>query len=191
MRIFSLHQKKFSEYVIVNPIIRSFQHGEHQAGSNDTMQHTMTLEYETVLYYYGTTSKNTVPGFLELHYDLHPSPLTPAGGGTASILGQGGLLQTADEITHDLANGDYGSALFKGMQGLRNASSMDLKSAAIGAGIGATAELALPALSRYFSKFPDAVDPATGSLRPATLRSGRCSRPSNCTWTPGRSPCSR
>ena len=57
VRIFSLHQKKFSEYVIVNPIIRSFQHGEHQAGSNDTMQHTMTLEYETVLYYYGTTSK--------------------------------------------------------------------------------------------------------------------------------------
>ena len=39
-----------------------------------------------------------------------------------------------------------------------------LKDAAIGAGIGATAELALPALTKYFSKFPDAIDPATGAL---------------------------
>ena len=132
IRLYSLHQKRFSEYVIVNPIIKSFQHGEHQAGANETMQNTMTIEYETVLYYYGTVSENTVPGFLDLHYDKHPSPLTAAGGGTASILGQGGLVQTADEVIHDLANGNYGSALFKASMGLKNASSMDLKKAAIG-----------------------------------------------------------
>lgn len=40
-----------------------------------------------------------------------------------------------------------------------------LKSAAIGAGLGAGAELAIPALSRYFSKFPDAID-AAGNLKP-------------------------
>lgn len=41
-----------------------------------------------------------------------------------------------------------------------------LKDAALGAGIGATAELALPALTKYFSKFPDAVDPVTKELTP-------------------------
>jgi len=132
IRIYSLHQKRFSEYVLINPKIKSFRHGDHQAGSNDTMQHEMAVEYESVLYYYGSVSANTTKGFVNLHYDKHPSPLTPAGGGTASIFGQGGLLQTADEVIGDLANGNYGSAIFKGIQGMQNAKSMDLKKAAIG-----------------------------------------------------------
>jgi hypothetical protein len=41
-----------------------------------------------------------------------------------------------------------------------------LKDAAIGAGIGAGAQAALPALGRYFSKFSDPVDAATGKLKP-------------------------
>ena len=130
--IYSLHQKQFSAYILMNPIIKSFQHGEHQAGSNEVMQNSMTIEYESVLYTYGKITKNTVPGFLDLWYDMHPSPLTPAGGGTASILGQGGLAETADEAMNDLAEGNYGAALFKGVQGLKNASSMDLKKAATG-----------------------------------------------------------
>jgi hypothetical protein len=132
IRIYSLHQKRFSEYVLINPKIRSFRHGDHQAGSNDTMQHEMTVEYEAVLYYYGSVSANTTKGFVDLHYDKHPSPLTPAGGGTSSIFGQGGLLQTADEVIGDLANGNYGSAIFKGIQGMQNAKNMNLKKAAIG-----------------------------------------------------------
>jgi hypothetical protein len=132
IRIYSLHQKRFSEYVLINPKIRSFRHGDHQAGSNDTMQHEMTVEYEAVLYYYGSVSANTTKGFVDLHYDKHPSPLTPAGGGTRSIFGQGGLLQTADEVIGDLANGNYGSAIFKGIQGMQNAKNMNLKKAAIG-----------------------------------------------------------
>lgn len=132
VRIYSLHQKRFSEYVLINPKIRSFRHGDHQAGSNETMQHDMTIEYESVLYYYGSVSANTTKGFVDLHYDKHPSPLTPAGGGTASIFGQGGLLQTADEVIGDLASGNYGAAIFKGIQGMQNAKNMDLKKAAIG-----------------------------------------------------------
>lgn len=40
-----------------------------------------------------------------------------------------------------------------------------LKDAAIGAGIGAGAQAAIPALSKYFSKFPDPLD-AAGNLKP-------------------------
>jgi hypothetical protein len=132
IRIYSLHQKKFSEYVLLNPIIKSFRHGEHAAGQNEIIGHEMTIEYESVLYFYGTTSSNTVKGFADLHYDKMPSPLTPAGGGTKSILGPGGLLDMGDDVIHDIKDGNYGSALFKGLKGLKNASSMDLKKAAIG-----------------------------------------------------------
>lgn len=132
IRIYSLHQKKFSEYVLLNPIIKGFKHGEHAAGAGETVGHDMTIEYESILYFYGTTSSNTVKGFADLHYDKMPSPLTPAGGGTKSILGPGGLLDTGDDVIHDIKDGNYGSALFKGIKGLKNASSMDLKKAAIG-----------------------------------------------------------
>lgn len=132
IRIYSLHQKRFSEYVLLNPIIKSFRHGDHQQGQNEAMQHEMTIEYESVLYYYGTTSAQTVSGFADLHYDKMPSPLTPAGGGTKSILGPGGLLDMGDDVIHDIKDGNYGSALFKGLKGLKSASSMDLKKAAIG-----------------------------------------------------------
>lgn len=75
VRIFSLHQKNFSEYVLVNPIIKSFKHGDHRyEDGNGLMSHDMTIEYETVLYYSGKISEDTVKGFGSIHYDLTPSP---------------------------------------------------------------------------------------------------------------------
>lgn len=130
IRIYSLHQKKFSEYVLINPIIKSFRHGEHVSGPGETMQHEMTISYESVLYCYGTVNSNTVKGFAQLHYDTSPSPLTPAGGGTRSILGAGGLLETGNDIIENLAEGNYGAAAFLAARGINNLSHMDLKSAA-------------------------------------------------------------
>jgi len=80
IRIYSLHQKKFSEYILVNPIIKSFKHGTHTQGESDTMKHDMTVEYETVIYNGGTTSSGEIFGFAELHYDSSKSPITPVGG---------------------------------------------------------------------------------------------------------------
>jgi hypothetical protein len=131
-----LHQKRFSEYVLINPIIKSFAHGQHQSGESSLMQHDMTIEYESVLYFYGSVSSNTVKGFANLHYDKTPSPLTVAGGGTRSILGPGGLLETTDDVIRDVYNGDYGSAIFKAGRGIQNAKNMDLKKAAIGELLG-------------------------------------------------------
>ena len=74
IRIYSLHDKNFSEYTLVNPIIKSFQHGEHNAASGgEVMQHTMNVEYETVFYKSGSLS-NLIYGFAELHYDDEDSP---------------------------------------------------------------------------------------------------------------------
>lgn len=132
IRIYSLSKQHFSEYVLINPVIKSFNHGEHQAGGNDTMTHTMTVEFETVLYYYGRVGPNITKGFADLHYDLSPSPLSVAGGGSRSIFGRGGVLETADDILYDLARGNYGSAIFKAGRLLQNVRRMDLKRAAIG-----------------------------------------------------------
>ena len=115
IRIYSLFNKKFSEYVLLNPIIKEFSHGEHNASeSAGTMQHSMTVEYETVLYAYGKITPSTVKGFANKHYDHRPTPLSTAGGGTQSILGPGGLVESAGEIMHDLETGNIAGALFKG-----------------------------------------------------------------------------
>jgi hypothetical protein len=130
--IYSLNKKRYSSYALINPTISNFQHGEHSYASSETMTNSMTITYESVLYGHGKVTEkkeSKLPGFQTL-YDIHPSPLTPAGGGTASILGQGGLADTADEIGSDIEDGNYGAALFKGIQGANNLSKMDLKKAA-------------------------------------------------------------
>jgi hypothetical protein len=120
IRIYSLYNKQFSEYTLVNPIIKSFQHGDHSSSATtETMSHQMTVEFETVFYAHGYVSASssgsgTVMGFGDIHYDHRPSPLTPAGGGTKSILGPGGLIQSADEVIQDLQAGNIGAAVFKG-----------------------------------------------------------------------------
>lgn len=132
IRIYSLHQKRFSEYTLINPIITSFKHGQHQSAGNDLMSHDMTIMYEHVLYASGSVNKNTVKGFADIHYDISPSPLTPAGGGTASLLGPGGLVDTTNSVIEDLSKEppDYAAAAFKTFRGLQNLKSMDLKKAA-------------------------------------------------------------
>lgn len=113
IRIYQLHQKQYSEYTLINPIITNWQHGQQTAGESAPVESTMTVSFETVKYKTGAVNTNNVKGFGEVHYDKAPSPLTPAGGGTSSILGPGGLVDTAASIGKDLAEGDLLSAAFK------------------------------------------------------------------------------
>lgn len=125
VKIYSLHQKRFTEYILVNPIITGFQHGQHMQGQNEFLENTMTLAYETVLYNYGSVLYNGEPsGFATLNYDKTPSPLTPQGGGTSSLLGPGGLLNAAQGISQSLAPNANGQlnplgVLQAGVTGLR------------------------------------------------------------------------
>ena len=102
IRIYSLYQKNFSEYQLVNPTITAFKHGDHVNGETSLLSHEMTIQYETVKYLTGYTTPNNAGGFVDLHYDKMPSPLTGSLGTNIIPDGRGGFTQAPDQIT-DLA----------------------------------------------------------------------------------------
>lgn len=116
IRIYSLHQKSFTSYILINPTISDFQHGTHTAGEFAPMEHSMTIDYEAVQYEAGPVNNNTVLGFSEIHYDNSPSPLSAIGGGTRSILGPGGLVQGAGDVITNLQNGNFVGAALGGLR---------------------------------------------------------------------------
>jgi hypothetical protein len=130
IRIYSLHQKRFSEYTLINPMINAYRHGSHVNGQDGTMENTMTVSYETVLYASGFTK--IARGFADLFYDKSPSPLTPAGGGTNSILGPGGIVNTIDDVIKDGFGGNWGGAAFKLVRGYEKNKNVDLMNLAQG-----------------------------------------------------------
>lgn len=113
IQIFSFHQKKFSQYTLHNPIITRFNHGSHDHSQTAPMEHDMTVQFETVTYQKGYVTPNNF-GDMLLHYDQNPSPLTPAGGGTQSILGPGGIMDAASSVVGNLKDGNLLGALFVG-----------------------------------------------------------------------------
>lgn len=131
IQIYSLSNKKFSMYELINPKIDSFSHGRHEA-SNGTgvMEHTMSLSYETVLYQQGATNGGAVLGFGRDHYDTQPSPLTPLGGGTKSIMGPGGLFDSANSIIGNMNNGNLGMAAVAALRAGKNLQNFDFKAVA-------------------------------------------------------------
>jgi hypothetical protein len=77
IQIFSLHNKRFTEYLLINPFITSWRHGEHDASRGDgIMENTMQLAYETVKYRTGYINPIDVNGFSLLHYDNTASPIS-------------------------------------------------------------------------------------------------------------------
>ena len=103
IRIYSLYQKNFSEYELINPIITSFKHGDHANGENtNILEHQMTVQFETVKYQTGYTTSNTAGGYIELHYDTAPSPIAPSIGTNLIDNGQGGTTGASD-VVQDLA----------------------------------------------------------------------------------------
>lgn len=85
IRIYSLHRTKFSEYILINPIVKSFKHAQLAHSSTDFLQHEMQVEFETVLYDSGSVSENSIPGYMDLHYDSTPSPLKISGKGAIEL----------------------------------------------------------------------------------------------------------
>jgi len=103
IRIYSLYQKNFSQYELINPTITSFRHGDHANGDNTgLMSHEMSVQFETVKYFTGYTTSNTVGGYIDLHYDNTPSPIAPDGG-TNLVVGSSGQVTNATDQIQDLA----------------------------------------------------------------------------------------
>lgn len=182
IKIYAINQKKFASYVLINPVITDFKHDTFDYSQNNgTMTHTMTLKYETVKYYNGDigaqTPSSKVLGFADpAHYDTTKSSIARAGG-TATVFGQGGLLDAAGGGIEDLA------ALASGEGGIQNVLGLvqkagtayntfkgkDIKSIALQeAKAGAQAVLlsSLPAVTRL------AVNTGNGMFFPNAPKSG-------------------
>jgi len=111
IQIIGFDQHKYARYILINPLITNWNHDTYDySQGNGTMQHTMTIRYETVKYLNGGlgggAGKTDVNiGWPDIpHYDTTPSPLSRAGL-TASVFGQGGLLSTGQGIMADLESG--------------------------------------------------------------------------------------
>jgi hypothetical protein len=119
IKIYGLSQKKFASYVLINPMVKEWQHDTYDYGQGGaTMTNTMTVDYETVKYYNGAVGGNqpssTVVGFADPnHYDVNRSALARPGS-TSTVFGQGGLVDAGIGILEDL------NALQSGQGGLQN-----------------------------------------------------------------------
>ena len=116
IRIYGMDQRKFAEYVLINPIIQSWNHDQYDYSQGaGIMQHTMTVAYETVKYYSGAVGRSrpdtNVQGFADpSHYDTRLSPIARPGA-NQTIFGQGGLLDAAEGILTDLQSGTVGGLI--------------------------------------------------------------------------------
>jgi hypothetical protein len=128
IRIYSLHQKQYTGYTLINPTITGFQHGQHTQGEYNTLEHSMTVSYEAVKYETGAVGAGTVKGF-GTHYDNTPSSLTGAGG-TRSILGPGGLIDSISGVASNLESGNYIGAALGAFRTAKTFKGADLKSVA-------------------------------------------------------------
>lgn len=104
--VFTMSRRRFNGYTLVNPKITSWQHGQGDYTATDGLEHTMTVAYEAVQYSSGRVSFNSPKGFATLHYDLTPSPLSVAGGGTATLTGEGGVLSGIEQIFGAIGSGN-------------------------------------------------------------------------------------
>lgn len=103
--IFQLAKKAWYSYRLVNPTITSWSHDSLDSSSSTPGEQTMQLAYEAVAYNTGFVSQGNPPGFAQEHYDNTPSPLSILGGGTRTLLGQGGVLAGAEAVFGSLGSG--------------------------------------------------------------------------------------
>lgn len=104
IQIFSLHNKRFTEYRLINPTITGWRHGEHDSSaSNGLLDCTMTVDFETVKYRTGYVNPVDVNGFAIIHYDDTPSPISNS---VTNIYSDSGLLGAIEGTAKDLARPD-------------------------------------------------------------------------------------
>lgn len=183
IQVFTMSRRRFIGYTLVNPRITNWAHGDVDYEASDTIESTMTIEYENVIYSSGDVTQGTPEGFAELHYDHLPSPLTVQGGGVENLLGEGGVLDGAAQIFGDIGSGvaldnpaSFIGTAIKAANTIKNANNLSLdgiKSEALGAlapiAVGAAGS-AMGALGGMFPKTGEATTEATAKSTPANVR---------------------
>lgn len=79
IKIYQLSRQEWFSYTLVNPLLSSWQHdGVDSADGSGTMENTISVAYEAVIYDHGSIAEGSEPvGFAseETRYDFTPSPL--------------------------------------------------------------------------------------------------------------------
>jgi hypothetical protein len=152
--IYGLSRHNFTKYTLINPVITAYNHDTYAySEGSGIMQNTMTVDYETVLYDYGsidgTNPDNTVTNFgLEESYDRRLSPIAFPGS-NKSILGQGGLLDGVGGTIQALSQGNILGAVVAAGTTYNTFKGANLKQVAKQEVLnGVTGALANPALTR-------------------------------------------
>lgn len=106
--LYQLNKREYVSYTLVNPMITAFTHDQVQSSSQNggDAECNMTISYEAVHYDVGSIRSRRVKGFAVDHYDRSPSPLSPQGGGSATLFGAGGVLEGAADVFDALATGE-------------------------------------------------------------------------------------
>lgn len=80
INIYVLHQKKFTQYTLVNPKITEWRHDNVDIEGTKVLENKLTIAYETVLYKSGEIVAGKQPeGWTPIFYDNTPSPLVIGG----------------------------------------------------------------------------------------------------------------
>ena len=134
-------RRRFTSYSLINPKITTWDHSDFDHSLSEFAENTLRVEYEAVQYGGGLVEGGNPEGFTTLHYDNLPSPLTVAGGGTGSILGEGGVLDGIESVFGTLSEGNLfdspqtflGTAIsaVNTYQNFRNLSTDDLRREAV------------------------------------------------------------
>jgi len=93
-----------TSYTLINPVITAWDSDEVSQESSDFMEATMGVEYESVVYNRGNTTRDNPAGFADpSHYDTTPSPLyNPNQDNLYPYLTPWG------KVFEDIVNGDVG-----------------------------------------------------------------------------------
>ena len=105
IKIYSMHNHKFAEYTLINPIITAFNHDSHAYANGGLMENTMQLAYETVKYATGYVNDITPRGFTDIHYDVETSDLSTTNTSTEAFI-NGQTVSVAGQEEKDLFQGN-------------------------------------------------------------------------------------
>lgn len=106
IELYTMARQRFLGYTLINPRITKWQHSDMDySDTSEPAENTMTVEFESVQYSGGRVDFNTPTGFANLYYDSRPSSLSILGGGSASLLGTGGVLDGLEQIFGAVSSG--------------------------------------------------------------------------------------
>jgi len=112
IQITQLSRHRYFTYTLVNPVIVSWSHDTvASAEGGGLAESQMSVAYETVFYHEpGIVAEDRPQGFAKYHYDKQASPISPAGGGTPTIFGPGGVVEGVADIFDLIGSGKVKTA---------------------------------------------------------------------------------